>query len=116
MAILKNLWDNLKWVLSALISIFIYEKLIRPKQEPKTVINNDNSSNVAVGKIKKTSGINEMIAMSKNETSNDLKELQNSPNKKIQKQISKIEDATLKGKPKKVERIQKRVNKKLKVK
>lgn len=128
---LKSIWDVVKFILSLLLGIWFYEKFIRPKQEPQTITNNDNSTSVNVGKIKKTSGINELTSVSTKKDASELKEIVENRieeiNKKpiiknkdkrvkksISKKVAKLEQATVDGKIKKAKRLTKKIEKKVK--
>lgn len=123
---LKKLLVPFQWILGTIGTIFLYEKFIR-KETPQTVVNNDNSTSIEVDKIKKTSGVNEIITEAKQSAetvlSKRLDEIKNKKKndviankkekpvseKKVKKVTKKIEKATKNGKPKKVERLKKKI-------
>ena len=116
--IVKKIWQPIQWVASTLFILYLYEKFVRKEEKPQKVISNDNSTNVEVGKIKKTSGVNEITAVAKDVVS-EIKEKKLpiiDKSKNVKSKVDKLKEkqvkAVAKGKTKKVERIGKRIVKK----
>ena len=123
----KKIYTPIQWIFATIGIIYLYEKFIRKPDEPKTVVNNDNSHNISVEKIKSPHGINDLtmsttpVISEKDKPENILKkrldEIKNHnkdkavSNGKKAKLDNKLKKAVADNKPKKANRVKKRIEK-----